>query len=100
MRVGYLKIMAVLMMLMLVQAYMRNPVGVRLLGSENVGGRPYVITLIALAAGIILATTRTDHDQIKKVFKWSIMGYMVTFCIQLAASISATTAAPCASLLK
>lgn len=84
--------LAFLMMLMLAQAYLRNPVGIRMLGSENVGGRPYVITLIALAAGIILATTRTDHKQIKKAFKLSILGFMATACIQLAASISATIA--------
>lgn len=84
--------MAVLMLLMLLQAYMRNPVGIRLLGSENVGGRPYVIMLIALAGGVILATTRTDHAQIKKAFKWSVIGYMATFSIQLAASVSATIA--------
>lgn len=84
--------MAMLLILMLFQAFIRNPVGIRLMGSEYVGGRPYIVVVVAILASLILASTRTDHTFIKKTFIMSLLGYMATFGIHLVASISATVA--------
>jgi len=84
--------MSIAILLLLIQSFLRNPVGIRALGSANVGGRPYVIIIITVCAGIVLASTRTDHAQIKRAFRWSIYGYLVTFVIQVLAYASAKIA--------
>ncbi len=48
---------------MLVQAYMRNPVGFSAIGASDagmVGGRPYIIHAFAIACYVLLSMVRTD----------------------------------------
>lgn len=51
--------------LMIVQVYMRNPVGLNMMGADSVGGRPYFIAAFALAAGTILSKYRVTVEDLK-----------------------------------
>lgn len=74
--------------LMLAQSYARNPAGLNMFQSDYVGGRPYLLVIIALFVGIILSTIRTTPELINKAFKLSVLGYIGSFGINVMAQIS------------
>jgi len=84
--------MAVLLIFMIVQAFLRNPVGIRIIKSEYVGGRPYFVMVIYILTAYILSTTRTDLGRINKLFKWSVVGYLGSFGINALAQLSGAIA--------
>lgn len=84
--------MALLVILMLLQAFIRNPAGIRLMHSDYVGGRAYFVMTVFIFSAYILATTRTNHARISKLFKWSILGYLGSFGINAIAQISGALA--------
>lgn len=47
--------------------FLRNPVGVKALGSEYVGGRPYFEVLIAVFAYWVLLRARADVGQLRRI---------------------------------
>ena len=91
-RMTSLEWLSFFILLLMLQSYLRNPVGIRLLGSEYVGGRPYVIVFFGVAAGWVLASTRTTQNYISKAFHWSILAYFGSFILNLAAQLSFTVA--------
>lgn len=76
---------AVCVFLMIAQAFVRNPAGLHMLGTEYVGGRPYFVVAISFTAGLALATIRTNHTQIRKAFYYSMLSYLGSFLIQAVA---------------
>jgi hypothetical protein len=63
-----------LQILVLVQAYLRNPTGLAMFGSTGmIGGRPYMDYSVALFAYFVLATVKTELPIIKRV----ILGMIV-----------------------
>lgn len=65
--------------LVILQAYIRNPVGLNVLGSGSVGGRPYILAAIALATGIILSKYRVPVSEIKWAMPLSILAAIMNF---------------------
>lgn len=58
--------------------FLRNPVGVRALGSSLVGGKPYVDFLLAVMAYIILSRCRIDARQARLIPWWNMALIVVT----------------------
>ncbi|PQJ28093.1 hypothetical protein [Rubritalea profundi] len=83
---------AMLLCLFILQAYMRNPVGINMFGSEYVGGRPYFNCVIALIGGVVLASTQTNLATIKRLYWWSLLSMGFSACIHVAAHVSGTIA--------
>lgn len=52
--------------------FLRNPVGVRALGSELVGGKPYFDFMLGVMSYVILSRGVISPKQAKVVFRWSI----------------------------
>jgi hypothetical protein len=68
---------------MIAQVYVRNPVGLNVLGGSSVGGKGYVLYAIALASALILCGLRVPVSDLKWVMRLSIAGGI----LNLAASI-------------
>ena len=60
--------------LFVVQAYLRNPIGVSIFGGDTVGGRPYVLFTIGLATASLLAGLRVPIKDLKMILRLSIAG--------------------------
>lgn len=60
--------------LLIVQVYMRNPVGVNIFGGDTVGGKGYVLYAIALAAAALLAGLRPPPRELNWALRLSIIG--------------------------
>lgn len=74
----------VLILLSLVaQVYVRNPVGVGLFGSEMVGGKPYALFAIGLISCLLLAGLRVPPGELKWVLRLSIIGGILNFGLNL-----------------
>lgn len=63
----WLDTLVLLQVLVLAQAYLRNPTGFALLGGDVVGGKPYVEYAIAIGGFFCMAFVRTDFAVAKKV---------------------------------
>jgi hypothetical protein len=63
-----LDFLILLQIMVLGQAYLRNPTGLALFGSTDmIGGRPYVDYAVAIFSYFLLATVKTDWKIIKRV---------------------------------
>lgn len=67
-RFCWMDLLMVLQILALVQAYLRNPTGLAVLGSTDaIGGRPYMDYSMAIFAYFLLASVKTDMRTVKRV---------------------------------
>ena len=64
----------VLLLLLVLQVYLRNPVSLSFLGGDQVGGRPYVLFIMAYVVGLILCGLRDQSGALKTAMKFSIIG--------------------------
>lgn len=69
--------------LMIAQVYMRNPVGLNVLGAGTVGGKGYVLYAIALASAFILCGLRVPASDLKWVMRVSIAGGLLNLAISI-----------------
>ncbi len=76
-RVTRLELCMMLFVLCVAQVYARNPVGVSLFGTGNVGGRPYILFGVALTSAIILAIIKVPYGDLKKIFKLTVIGGLI-----------------------
>jgi len=72
-----------LLTLMVVQVYLRNPVGLNIFGGSQVGGRPYVLFGLAFIASLFLCGLIVPPKDLKTALKLSILGSLANFCIGL-----------------
>jgi hypothetical protein len=70
-----------LQILVLAQAYLRNPTGFALLGGDIVGGKPYVEYVIAIAGFFLMSFVRTDFATVRKVI-------LIMILVQLADTLT------------
>ena len=91
-RVTSIEVMAIIIFLFIFQAFLRNPAGVRMMGGEYVGGRPYLIVIISFIGGLLLASTTADLKRIKLAYKLSLFCYLGSLGIQATAQLSAKAA--------
>ena len=63
-----------LVALTILQAFLRNPTGLSVLGGSVAGGRPYIVFAIAVTAYILLGLADADF----RSWRWAVLGYI--FC--------------------
>lgn len=56
----------------LASVFLRNPVGVRALGSSLVGGKPYIDFILAVMSYVILSRCRIDARQARSIPWWNM----------------------------
>ncbi len=80
MRVAFTELEAwcMLFSLCVLQAYMRNPVGLNFLGSANVGGRPYFNFAITFAASYLLSTLIVHPKEIIWLWRVTLLGSLLS----------------------
>ena len=78
--------------LFVVQVYMRNPVGLNLLGGGMVGGKAYAIYAISLMSGIILAGLTVPVGDLKWILRLSILGGLLNLAISILGKFSLSLA--------
>jgi hypothetical protein len=72
-----------LLFLCVVQVYLRNPVGLNMFGGSQVGGRPYVVFIVAFFTALILCGLRVPPGQLKTALKLSILGGVLNLAVGL-----------------
>ena len=73
-RFGTLEMLLALQYACLFQAFVRNPAGFRVLGSETVGGRPYVEIALSLLVFVVLAAQVVDLKKTYLASKMFLLG--------------------------
>lgn len=73
----------VLFFLCVVQVYVRNPVGLSVLGGGSVGGKPYLLFGMALLSAIILAIIKVPYDSLHKIFKLTVIGGIINVLLSM-----------------
>lgn len=69
--------------LCVVQTYIRNPIGLNILGGESVGARPYVLFIASLVCSVILGSFVIPAAELKWIMRLSIFGSLVNFTVQV-----------------
>jgi hypothetical protein len=72
-----------LFFLCVLQAYLRNPVGLNMFGGDQIGGRPYFIFVLALLTALILCGMQVPATQLRTALRLSILGGVLNFAIGL-----------------
>lgn len=72
-RLGELELWTLLIIGCIVQAYIRNPVGMSLLGSVDVGGRPYFSLALWIVSAGILSTLIVRSNDLKLAFRLALL---------------------------
>lgn len=63
--------------LVILQAYLRNPVGLNILGGGSVGGRPYAIFVISILVAMLITGLKVPVTDLKAIVRWSILGGLI-----------------------
>lgn len=74
-----LEIWGLCLTLMVIQVYVRNPVGLNVFGGASVGGKPYAIFAISLVTAIILSGMQVPPADLKSALRLSILGGLINF---------------------
>jgi hypothetical protein len=72
-----------LLILLVAQVYIRNPVSVNIIGGDTVGGKGYAIFLISVTSCLLLAGLRVPVQQLKWVLPLSILGGLANVAISI-----------------
>jgi hypothetical protein len=78
---GELEVWILILTLCVFQVYARNPVGLNLFGGEQIGGRPYILFLLAAFTGLLLCGLRVPAQQLRTALKLSIVGGFLNLAI-------------------
>lgn len=79
-----------LLTLFVAQVYLRNPVGVSLIGTDSVGGKAYIIYSITLIASLILCGLRVNVLDLKWLLRLSIVGGVLNLFISVVGALIPT----------
>ena len=71
---GELEFWALLIIASIVQAYMRNPVGLNILGGGSVGGRPYIVMILSISSAVLLSTLLVESKELKWAMYLTLLG--------------------------
>jgi hypothetical protein len=83
-RFGELELWALLIIACIVQAYMRNPVGLSVFGAGNVGGRPYIAIALWVVSAAILSTLIVPPKELKWALRLAVIGAFMGIPLQMA----------------
>lgn len=67
--------------LCILQAYVRNPVGLNILGGSEVGGRPYVLFLLTLCSCLLFGSLIVREQDLKSIYRLIVAGYFLNFVL-------------------
>lgn len=70
-----------LLSLCLLQAYLRNPIGLQVFGGDSLGGRPYMLFLMTLVCSILLSGLTITASDLKWHLRLSIIGGLLNFLL-------------------
>ncbi|MDB4295576.1 hypothetical protein N9908_04950 [Akkermansiaceae bacterium] len=76
-----------LMLILVAQVYLRNPVGLSITGSANVGARPYASFGLAMAVCLFLSWLVVPVAEIKKARNYMVAGGVISVIFELIARI-------------
>lgn len=76
-KIGELELWMLLVAACIIQVYMRNPVGLNILGGGSVGGRPYIVAGITFVSGWLLSTLIVSPNEIKWAYYLTLAGKLV-----------------------
>jgi len=65
------------------QAYVRNPVGLNVFGGGTVGGKPYFLFVVDLATAFVLAGYAVQPKELKYALRLSILGGLISTGISI-----------------
>lgn len=83
---------ALLVMVSVAQAFLRNPVGLNVLGSESIGAKPYWNVLLALIAGAYLSLLKVPMTRVRNAMRFMLSGMFLSSVISVAAYFSGSVA--------
>lgn len=76
-KIQELEIWMLLIVACIVQAYLRNPVGLNVFGGSAVGGKPYVFLILSIISAFILSTLIINPKDLKWAYRLSILGSLI-----------------------
>jgi len=76
-RVTELELWVLIISFMVLQVYVRNPVGVNIFGGTSVGGKPYFLYVMNLVSAVILAGLMVEPKELKYAVRLSILGGLI-----------------------
>jgi len=82
-RIGELECWVIAIILMVLQVYFRNPVGVGLLGGDTVGGKAYALFAIACVVFFLLSAYRISEKELYWYLWFSIIGGILSFSLAI-----------------
>ena len=77
-----LEFWTLILTLCVLQTYIRNPIGLDILGGESVGARPYVLFVASLVCSVILGSFVIPAAELKWMMRLSIFGSLLNFTVQ------------------
>jgi hypothetical protein len=92
-RFTHIEAAAVLLLSTILQAYVRNPVGLRVFGTDSVGAKPYMLIIISTIGFVVLASLRVSPDRIRKAMWVTLGGSLASTAINTLAYFSSAVAA-------
>ncbi len=78
-----LEIWVVVLILLVAQVYVRNPVGVNIFGGDTVGGKGYALFAIAAFGTLLLSGLRVPASELKWILRLSIIGGLLNTVISV-----------------
>lgn len=85
MRFTSIELMALLLILCIVQVYLRHPVGFQVLGSSSFGARPYFEVVISIIGFFILSSVAVDPKRVKSAMTAMLLGGSMSVGIKILA---------------
>lgn len=67
--------------LCVLQAYLRNPVGLNIFGGSAIGGRPYVLFAITVVVAFIISILRLPPNELRWWVTATMLGSWANFCL-------------------
>jgi hypothetical protein len=72
--ISRLEICGLLMLASVLQAYMRNPVGLNVFGTVTVGAKPYIIVFVTMLTAAVISSLKIKPNDLKLWVKLSFLG--------------------------
>lgn len=82
-RMGEIEFWTLLLAVCVIQVYLRNPVGLNMLGGDSVGGRPYFLFILDSMTGLLFMGLRVPPREIKWLFPVTVAGGSLSLCISI-----------------
>ena len=89
----HIEAVALLLLASILQAYIRNPVGLRAFGTESVGAKPYLLIVFSTVGFVILTTLKVAPDRIRKAMWVTLAGALASTFVNTLAYFSSAVAA-------